>query len=38
MMLQFEVLAFQGRRFLYAVNTERYDFWVGFRQLVKELP
>lgn len=36
-MHQFEVLSLQGRRLLCIVDTSRYDFWIGFRRVVKEL-
>lgn len=39
MMNQFEVFkANGGQRWLTLVNVERYDFYIGFRSLVKVLP
>lgn len=37
MMNQFEVLSIQGERYLCVVNPGRYDFWLGFRTVVKRL-
>lgn len=37
MMNQFEVLTLGGRRFLCIIQTERYDFMIGFRRIVEEL-
>lgn len=37
MMLQFEVLRHHGGRWLYIVDTSRYDFWIGFRRVIKNL-
>jgi hypothetical protein len=36
-MNQFEVLTLRGVRHLAVVDTSRYDFYVGFRRVIKEL-
>lgn len=38
MMNQFEVLTLRGIRYLMAVNVERYDTFIGFRSVIRELP
>lgn len=37
MMKQFEVLTLGGVRHLTVVDTSRYDGYIGFRRLIKEL-
>ena len=37
MMNQFEVLHMSHSRWLTVVNTTQYDFWIGFRILIKRL-
>ena len=37
-MNQFEVLTLDGKRWLTVVNIDRYDFYIGFRTLIKRLP
>lgn len=37
MMNQFEVLTLSGQRVLTVVNTDRYDFMLGFRSVIKVL-
>ena len=36
-MRQFEVLVFRGGKYLTIMDTSRYDFWIGFRRIIKEL-
>lgn len=37
MMLQFSVIICDGRRMLAVVDTTRWDFWLGFNRILKEL-
>lgn len=37
MMNQFEILTSGGIRHLTVINTERYDFYIGFRSVVATL-
>lgn len=38
MMNQFEVITINnGDRYLTIINTERYDFYIGFRKVIKQL-
>ena len=39
MMRQFEVMVFNGgERYLALVYTERWDFYIGFRKIIRRLP
>lgn len=39
MMRQFEVITINGgERYLTAINTDRWDGWIGFRTVIKRLP
>ena len=38
MMRQFEVMTINdGEKWLAIINTDRWDFWVGFRSCIKRL-
>lgn len=37
MMLQFEAFELEGRYCLFSVDVSRYDFYLGFRRLIKVL-
>ena len=38
MMNQFEVITINnGERYLTIINTERYDGYIGFRKIIKQL-
>ena len=37
MMLQFEVIALGGERWLCHTDTSRYDFWLGFYRAIKKV-
>ena len=39
MMLQFEVFKINGgQRYVFEIDTSRYDFYIGFRRVVAVLP
>lgn len=39
MMKQFEVITINGgERYLTEIDTTRWNFWIGFRRVIKRLP